>query len=147
MRRALHSIWRFLNHRIVLRIIGLGLGGLFVYASYDKVAQPDRFADVVNDYQMLPLVFINAFALAMPWFEMVAGAALVLGIWRRGAGLILVALNLAFMVGIAQAEIRGLEIECGCFDVSGMSASEASWDLFVRDLGLLLASALIWRRA
>ncbi|UCC68475.1 MAG: DoxX family membrane protein [Armatimonadota bacterium] len=147
MQRALHSIWRFLNHRIVLRIVGLGLGGLFVYASYDKVTQPDRFADIVNDYQMLPLVFINAFALVMPWFEMVAGAALVLGLWRRAAGLILAALTVAFMVAIAQAEIRGLEIECGCFDVSGMSATQASWDLFVRDLGLLLASALIWRRA
>jgi uncharacterized membrane protein YphA (DoxX/SURF4 family) len=147
MPSAFKSIWRFLNHRAVLRIIGLGIGGLFVYASLDKVARPDRFADIVNDYQMLPLIFINAFALAVPWIEMVAGAALLLGIWRRGAALLLSALTVAFMIAIAQAELRHLEIECGCFDVSGLSATQASWDLFARDTGLLLGCLLLWRRA
>ncbi len=146
MRATIHAIGRFLTHRAVLRLVGICIGGIFIYASLDKIAHPDRFADVVNDYQMLPLIFINAFALAMPWIEMLAGAALVVGIWRRAAGLILTALTVAFMVGIAQAEIRGLEIECGCFDVSGLSATEASWDLFARDVGLLLAAVLVWRR-
>lgn len=147
MRAALHSIWRFLNHRSVLRIIGLAIGGLFIYASLDKLAQPDRFADIVNDYQMLPLIFINAFALAMPWIEMVAGAALVLGVWRRGAALLMIALTVAFMAAIAQAQLRHLEIECGCFDVSGLSSTQASWSLFARDAGLLLGCLLLWRRA
>ncbi len=147
MRAAVSSVWRFLNHRLVLRIIGLGVGGLFIYASLDKLAHPDRFADIINDYQILPLISINASALAIPWIEMVAGAALVLGIWRRGAGLLLTALTVAFMIAIAQAQLRHLEIECGCFDVSGLSATQASWDLFLRDTGLLLACLLLWRRA
>jgi hypothetical protein len=124
----------------------LGIGLTLIYASLDKVAHPDRFADIVHEYDMLPMFLINAFALTMPAVEMVTGAVLIFGWWRRAGGLLAAALCLAFMVAIAQAELRGLKIECGCFDVSGMSATEASWGLFYRDLGLLFASLLIWRR-
>ena len=142
----LRALGRAITHRVFLRVAGVFVGATFVYASLDKIVHPDRFADVVNDYQMLPMLLVNAFALVMPWLEMTTGAALIVGVWRRGAGLLAVGLTVAFMVAIAQAEARGLEIECGCFDVSGMSATEASWDLFVRDVGLLVASALVWRR-
>ncbi len=82
----------------------------------------------------------------MPWAELIAGVALVIGCWRRAGGLLTAALSVAFMVAIAQAELRGLKIECGCFNVSGMSATEASWGLFARDAFLLLGSMLIWRK-
>ena len=55
-------------------------------------------------------------------------------------------MTVAFLVAIAQAEIRGLDVECGCFTVSGMSSSEASWDLFIRDIPLLLGAMLVWRK-
>jgi len=132
--------------RVFLRIAGLMIGGVFIYASLDKILHPDRFADVVHEYDMLPLLGVNAFALAMPWVELVAGVALAIGFWRRAAGLLAAALSTAFMVAIAQAQLRGLKIECGCFNVSGMSATEASWGLFARDALLLLGSVLTWRR-
>jgi uncharacterized membrane protein YphA (DoxX/SURF4 family) len=140
------AIGKFLVHGTFLRLLGLVAGGVFVYASLDKIARPDRFADIVHDYDMLPLTLVNAFALAMPMVEMVTGAALILGVWRRAAGLLATGLAAMFMLGITQALLRGLDIECGCFDVSGMSSTKASWDLFARDAGLLVASALVWRR-
>jgi uncharacterized membrane protein YphA (DoxX/SURF4 family) len=140
------SYERLLAHPVLLRAVGVVVGAVLVYASLDKIARPDRFADIVHDYDMLPLLGINAFALLMPWTEMMAGAALIVGVWRRGAGLVATALTVAFLIAIAQAELRGLKIECGCFDVSGMSSSEASWSLFARDLPLLLGSVLVWRR-
>lgn len=141
------AIRRATARAIALRVIGIALGATFVYASLDKIARPDRFADIVKDYQMLPALFVNAFALLMPWVEMVTGAALVLGVWRRAAGLLAAALTVAFMVAIAQARLRGLDIECGCFDVSSTSSTKASWSLFARDAVLLAASVLVWRRA
>lgn len=146
MGRASCPIGRLLVSRVVIRLAALGVGVVLVYASLDKIAHPDRFADIVHEYDMLPLVLVNALALMMPAVEMIAGAALIMGVWRRAAGLLAAALCAAFMVAIAQAEIRGLEVECGCFDVSGMSATQASWGLFVRDLGLLAASVLVWRK-
>ena len=142
----MRAIRRLATHPIFLRVTGILVGATFVYASLDKVARPDRFADIVHDYDMLPLIFINAFALIMPWTEITTGAALILGLWRRGAGLLATAMTVAFLIAIAQAEIRGLEIECGCFNVSGMSHTEASWDLFIRDIPLLLGAVLVWRK-
>ena len=142
MGALLDRLWRIVTSRLFLRLAGLVIGGTFIYASLDKIRHPDRFADVVHDYDMLPLWLINAFALAMPWVELIAGAALVVGVWRRASGLLAAALTVAFMIAIAQAELRGLKIECGCFSVSGMSATEASWSLFARDCLLLAASGL-----
>lgn len=142
----MRAIGRIMTHPIFLRLTGLVVGGVFVYASWDKITQADRFADIVHDYDMLPLMFINAFALIMSWTELTVGAVLILGVWRRAAGLLATAMTVSFLIAIAQAEFRGLEIECGCFDVSGMSGTEASWDLFLRDIPLLLGSALVWRK-
>jgi uncharacterized membrane protein YphA (DoxX/SURF4 family) len=146
MGRALAAGSRILAHPLFIRFAGLVLGAVFVYASLDKIVHPDRFADIVHDYQMLPPLLINAFALAMPWVEMTAGAALIVGVWRRGAGLLATALSFAFLIALTQAAIRGLNIECGCFDVSGASHSRAGWGLVVRDVPLLLGAALVWRR-
>jgi uncharacterized membrane protein YphA (DoxX/SURF4 family) len=142
----MRGLWRALTHRCLLRAAGVVIGAVFIYASVDKIVHPDRFADVVHEYDMLPLFAVNAFALAMPWVELMAGVALIAGFWRGAGGLLAAALSVAFMVAIAQAELRGLKIECGCFNVSGMSATEASWGLFARDAFLLLGSLLIWRK-
>ncbi len=136
---------RLLANRVFLRVAGLSVGAVFVYASLDKIVYPDRFADILNDYDMLPPVLINPLALIMPWLELVTGLALIIGVWRRAAGLLATVLTVAFLVSIAQAQLRGLEVECGCFDVSGSSATTASWSLFLRDVPLLAASALLWR--
>ena len=140
------ALGRFLTHPIFLRAVGLVVGAVLVLASLDKIAHPDRFADIVHDYDMLPLTLVNAFALALPMVEFVTGAALLVGVWRRAAGLLATGLTAMFMLAIAQALLRGLDIECGCFDVSGMSSTKAGWDLFARDAGLLVAAGWMWRR-
>ncbi len=143
---------RLFTHPVFLALVGVAVGQELVRASFDKIAHPDLFADVVHDYEMLPLVAINAFALLMPWTELIAGTLLIVGAWRplsawrRGAGLLSSLLFAAFLVAIAHAEHKGLTIRCGCFDVSGMTSSEASWSLFARDVPLLLGSLLLWRR-
>jgi len=142
----MRGIRQLFVNRVFLRIAGLMIGGVLIYASLDKILHPDRFADVVHEYGMLPLLAVNSFALAMPWVEMTTGIVLIIGVWRRAAGLLAAALSAAFMIAISQAQLRGLQIECGCFTVSGMSATEASWSLFGRDALLLLGSVLIWRR-
>lgn len=140
------ALRRVVAHRAFVRVVGMVLGAIFVYASLDKITHPDRFADMIHDYQMLPLALVNAWALAMPWVEMMTGAVLILGLWRRAGGLLATALTAAFLIAIAQAESRGLRIECGCFNVSGMSSREASWGLFGLDVVQLLGCALVWRR-
>jgi len=56
----------FFCHPVVLRLLGIVIGITLVYASLDKIRYPDRFADMVHDYDMLPMWSVNAFALVLP---------------------------------------------------------------------------------
>ncbi len=112
------------------------VGGVFIYASLDKLANPQAFAEVIHHYRIVPMALLHPAALLLPMVEFVVGAALVLGLWRRGSSLILAVLLLAFMVGIGSALMRNLDISCGCFNTDGGHAVGLS--LLWRDLGLLL---------
>ena len=69
MSKALSMLWRFLTRRLVLRVVGLGVGGMFIYASLDKVAHPDRFAD----FRANPQVKNSLASSSMPWIKIDSG--------------------------------------------------------------------------
>jgi uncharacterized membrane protein YphA (DoxX/SURF4 family) len=75
-------------------------------------------------------------AYSLPSFEFVAGVLLLLGIWTRGALTLVSGMVAAFIVGIAQAWLRGLSISCGCF---GPSEEVSNYPLHLLFLLLLLA--------
>lgn len=140
------ALSRFFLHPLTLRILGIGLGVLFLLASIHKIAYPDRFAENVNEYQLLPLLFVNPFSFILPWVEAIAGLFLIIGIWRRAAGLITVVLSIAFLFAIAWAAAKGLDVECGCFEFGGAQASKAGWGIFTRDAFILIPALLVWRK-
>ena len=113
----------------------LFVGGVFVYASLDKLADPAAFAQAIHHYRLVPGALLHPWALYLPMLEIVAGAALILGVWRRGAALVTLALTVVFMVAIGTALARGLDISCGCFDTDGGHA--VGLDLLLRDAVLL----------
>jgi uncharacterized membrane protein YphA (DoxX/SURF4 family) len=118
----------------------LVVGGIFVYASLDKIAHPDAFARIVFNYHMVPASLINLVALILPMVELLAGALLILGVWPRSAGLVLLTLTAVFIVALSVNWMRGVNLECGCFTVSS-KAKGAIGSLILRDV-LLLAAAV-----
>ena len=119
---------------VVSRLI---VGGIFVYASLDKIVHPEQFARIVFNYHLVPAPLINLFALVLPWVELGAGIHLVLGIWPRAAGTVLSALIVVFIVALSINWFRGVSLECGCFTVSGSARSGIS-SLLWRDVILFL---------
>jgi len=105
------------------------LGGLFVYASLYKIAEPYDFALSVATYQILPLSIVNLFALLVPWIELGLGTALILGLWTRTAGLLASGLLLLFVVALSIALSRDLQLFCGCF-ASRQAAEEIGISTF-----------------
>ncbi len=128
---------RFLAAPAVQLLCRLLLGGVFVWASLDKIAHPGRFAAIIQGYGILPGWALNLFALTLPWLELVAGALLVLGLWRRPAALWLTALLLVFVVAIGYNVFQGIALDCGCFSTAGNNPESGLW-LLGRDLLLLL---------
>ncbi|MDJ0722045.1 MAG: MauE/DoxX family redox-associated membrane protein [Desulfobacterales bacterium] len=91
------------------------VGLLFVLASLHKILQPAVFAQIVYSYQLFPDFSINLIAIFLPFVELVAGLALIFGIYPRAAAAIVNALLVAFMLIIAFNLMRGHEFDCGCF--------------------------------
>lgn len=118
------------------------LGGIFIYASLDKIVQPLEFAKIIKNYQILPDFLITLPALALPWLEFLAGFCLVAGLWKRSAAWLLSLLLLAFILALGVNAVRGIDVSCGCFSTSA-SDTENAWVLIFRDLLILLPGLVI----
>jgi putative oxidoreductase len=97
------------------RIVGLGVGGIFVYAGVMKIFDPVGFANDIDNYKILPWPLTVRLAFYLPWLEILCGLAVILGLLYRGGLLILTMLISIFIVASIIAKARGLDITCGCF--------------------------------
>ncbi len=129
-----------IRNRLVLLVFRVVVGGLFVYAGALKIADPLGFAQDIQNYRLVPRVVALLVALILPWLETLAGAALVIGLFKRtNAGLI--ALMLAgFIVLVAVTMVRGLDVDCGCF---GGLSRKAGWSLLLEDALLLFMAVQV----
>ena len=96
---------------ISLRLI---LGIVFLWASFDKILDPASFAKNISNYHVVPFGLENTIAIFLPWLEFLIGTGMILGIMIDGSIMISTFLLLLFNILIAQAIIRGFNIECGC---------------------------------
>ncbi|WP_404813576.1 MauE/DoxX family redox-associated membrane protein [Geomonas subterranea] len=121
----------------------VALGAVFIYAAIPKIADPVAFAGSVAAYRILPYFWSYLTAAVLPFLELVCGVLLICGIRVRSGALIIGMLNLVFMVALASAMIRGLDIDCGCFRQDG--SKTAPWVALVRDALFLLMTAVVLR--
>jgi putative oxidoreductase len=132
--------------------VQIALGLFFVAAALPKLVDPPSFAHMIYNYRLVPGALVNLMALVMPWLELLAGLALILGIWTRTSAGLVGALLLVFLVAISLNLTRGNAIDCGCFDVSSANRTaderlaEMRLDI-LRDLGMLLMVAqILWAK-
>lgn len=102
-----------LNKYLII-CIRLILGTVFLWASFDKILDPASFAKNISNYHVVPFGLENTIAIILPWLEFFIGTGLILGIMVNGSIMISSFLLLLFNILIAQAIIRGFNIECGC---------------------------------
>ena len=110
------------------------LGLTFIYASFHKIISPADFAKIVYGYGLFPEIFINLIAIVIPFLELVAGLALIIGLYPRSAAIIINALLLAFITVLAINLIRGHEFDCGCFSAAQSGYAGSSKVTLVRDV-------------
>ncbi len=134
---------RILTGRELNLLLRLFLGGMFIYAAWDKVLNPYGFAVSIRAYKVIPFAMSNVTALSVAWAEIVAGAMLVLGILPRKAAGAIFLLLLVFTVAIASTVVRGMAIDCGCFGAEG--GASTSWLLIARNVALLIGTFLVVR--
>lgn len=124
------------------------VAGVWIAAGVLKLPDPAASVRAVRAFQLLPDAIEPTVGYLLPAVEIVLGLFLLSGLLTRAAGVVSFLLFAGFVVGIASAWARGLQIDCGCFGGGGTSADAASdypWEM-ARDAGLMLLSAwLVWR--
>lgn len=139
----------WLTHPWLTIRVQLALGALFVIAAIPKIADPPSFAHMIYNYRIVPGSLINLMALTMPWVELLAGLALITGVWKRAALGLIGAMLVVFIIAIAINLARGNAIDCGCFNVAdaGKTYEQRIRDMWLdifRDIGMLLMVAQVW---
>jgi hypothetical protein len=129
----------FSKSKIPLTALRLGLGAMYVYAAWTKLRDPWAvFAMQVDAYGILPQWAVVAVARVLPWAELALGLVLISGFWLRISSALSSALLGFFIALLAQAYLKGLRIDCGCFG----SGDTLSARTLARD-GTLLAASLV----
>jgi uncharacterized membrane protein YphA (DoxX/SURF4 family) len=127
-------------------VLSLGLAAVFVYAGIDKVRDPLQFADSIAAFAILPIAFINLFALSLPLFEVACGLLLLWPSTRRVAALGMVIISVIFFTALSSALLRGLTLDCGCFG-AGAPSRVRMWLELGLDVVLAGAASLIYLRS
>ena len=131
--------------RIVLRLVGIIIGGLFIYAGVVKIIEPVEFARDIDNYKMLPWRLGVLLALYLPWLEVFCGLAFITRVLYRGSLFIVTALMTLFVVASIVAKARGLDVSCGCFGHASKYLN-FSWHLAL-DIALLVGLVVLWRQS
>jgi uncharacterized membrane protein YphA (DoxX/SURF4 family) len=132
-------IMRFLEDKRLVLLSRLILGGLFIYASYDKLFNPLPFAQIIHNYRLMPPAFINIIAVILPWIELSAGILLIIGIRVRGANFIIFTLLIMYIAMLSITAARGINIACGCFSTS-LAAKSNIYERIAEDIGMFILS-------
>jgi len=125
-------------HRIISIIVRFVLGGIFITAGIPKILDTASFAGAVFNYHLLPDIFINIFAMTLPWLEVIVGSFLIIGIWMQGTVILYNLLMISFIAAVYVNISRGLDISCGCFSTDPVEI--INMGTILRDVVILSAS-------
>ncbi len=128
----------------------LVVGVVDIWAGISKFPDPAANVRQVRAFQILPEAVVPTVGHALPTAELVIGGALVLGLLTRAFAVVGGLFFVAFIIGIAAAWARGLEINCGCFGSHGVPTDphrQYAIDI-ARDVGLVLCCLwlTVWPR-
>ena len=133
---------RYLRASWLHWLLGVALGGIFIYAAWGKLWDPRPLVTIVWGYRLLPNGPINLIAIFMPWMELLIGLAMLTGYKRRAGALWASLLLFGFIGALGINAVRGLNVACGCFSTSA-SETHNAWLLVLRDVPMLLAALIM----
>ena len=138
------KLFRLSSLLILLRIF---VSGVFVYAGASKLMDLRAFALIIEEFGVVPFEFLPIVAVGLPVLEIIAGAGLVFNV--RGSLAAITVMTVMFLGVLGYAIAEGLVIaDCGCFAPgelpAGYDDGSALKDAFIRDVGLLLACAVLF---
>ncbi|HEY7983669.1 MAG TPA: MauE/DoxX family redox-associated membrane protein [Ktedonobacterales bacterium] len=145
-RARLAPAWALLRGPYPTLVSRAVVGGIFLLTGILKALDVAGFERSIQAYQMVPGGLVPIMANGLPWLEIVVGAYVLAGLYRRWSALAAGALLVIFIIAMGQALVRGLTLQCGCFGTALGGAAlreEVNLGSILRDgVWLLLAAHL-----
>jgi len=117
-------------------LLRLGFGVMFIVSAWGKIQDPGAFQTMVSNYDMLPQPLTAAMAMVMPMVELLTGLMFMFTKWTREAAFLTFGMLVMFIIALTQAQLRGLDISCGCFR-EAEGAGDSVLSALVRDLAMM----------
>lgn len=133
---------KHLTNKYILLTAKFFIGYIFILAGIEKIADPSGFSESIENYQLLPNIFINFFAIALPWIEVVCGILLIFNKYVKENSFIFISLMSAFTIMIFIAVLRGLDIDCGCFGTN--NSQNVGIVKIIENLGLIILGMYVF---
>jgi uncharacterized membrane protein YphA (DoxX/SURF4 family) len=130
-----------IRHRWLLLLFRVIVGGVFIWAGALKIADPLGFAQSIKNYQVVPPGLAFLIAVVLPWVEVLSGAFLIIGVFKRSSALLISLLLIGFIGLVALALVRGIDTSCGCF---GSFSRRADLSLILTDAVLLVFALCVF---
>ncbi len=118
----------------------LVLGLLFIAASLAKLVDVSSLAKETHNYHLIPLWSEHLLAMTLPWIELLAGLAMVLGVRARAGAWVAGLMLVVFTAAVVSAMARGLNFHCGCFGTA--DATRIGWGKLAENAGMIALAAV-----
>ncbi len=125
----------------VVAVLRLVLGGVLVYSGALKLGHATDLASAIAGFRLLPGSIVAPLALILPYFEILIGAYLIIGLFTRIAATVAAAQFVVYAGAIAAAVVRHIPAHCGCFGPN--DTATADWPHVAFDLVLAATAAFI----
>jgi uncharacterized membrane protein YphA (DoxX/SURF4 family) len=126
-----------LANSVIIFFVRVFLGGIFIVASLDKIANPDAFAASILNYKIVGSTLAIIIATVLPSLELLCGLSLILGIYPHTSALLITLMLFSFTLLVLSALFRGLDISCGCF-TQDPTASKIGYYKIIENVGFIL---------
>lgn len=130
------------SNKYFLLVSRIVIGFLFILAGATKIADPQSFANSIENFKIFPDFLINITAIVVPWIELISGVLVFLGIAVKETSFIIINLLGIFIVIIIISLFRGLNVDCGCFGTS--SGNSIGLVKLIEDLLMLLPAIQVY---
>ena len=120
---------------------------VFFVAAYGKILDPVTFFEAIRAYRVIEGPLIGHAVWGLIGLEIIVATALLVPSYRKAAMLIAGAMLVFFMIAVASAKLRGIEVPCGCFGSIPQTAEPAGASVIRNSilLGVLLFPMLLQR--
>ena len=120
-----------------------GLAFMWIWAGATKLDNRLLVTQSIEAYDIFTPYWSHLLAGLIGPLEIAGGLILLLGIKLRPAGWVSVGVLLLFIIGLASAYSRGLQIDCGCFGPDpDSSPTDLLWAI-ARDVGYIAVTVFM----